>query len=128
MPSPVQFTEGTKALGTSYWLDGELERVLSDNLSTVDIVVRLATRRRRQLDSEQPGDSSVAAEEEYGPWASPAGRRSLQATIPSGAIINLVLTDVTSASSTRPTEGSVKYAVYTKAGDKVEEAETSLKL
>ena len=40
----------------------------------------------------------------------------------------MVLTDVTSASSTRPTEGSVKYAVYTKAGDKVEEAETSLKL
>ena len=125
-PDPIQFTEVTKAFGTSYWLDGELESVLSANLRTIDVVVKLSNRRRRQLALEQLRASNVTAEEEYGAWASPAGRRSLQASIPAGAIINVRLTDVTSSNSLRPTEGSVKYAVYTKAGDMVEATEASL--
>ena len=96
MPAPVQFTTATKAFGTSYWLDGELETKLSDNLRTIDIVVVLSANRRRQLALEQSRASNVTAEEEYGSLTSPAGRRSLQArNIPSGAIINIRITNVT---------------------------------
>ena len=82
MPAPIQFTEGTRAFGASYWLDGELEKRISGDLKSVEVVVRLTNRRRRQLGLSQlrAANSTIDDDEdddEDNPELSPAGRRFL---------------------------------------------------
>jgi hypothetical protein len=86
----------------------------------VEVVVRPANRRRRQLGLPQLRATNSTIDDEDNPELSPAGRRFLQSTIPAGAIIEVLLTDVTSPSSTRPSGGSVKFSITTAAGNLVE--------
>jgi hypothetical protein len=64
-------------------------------------------------------------EEVMNPWAF-SRRRRLQNNIPAGAVVEIMFTNITSPSSTRPTAGSIEYTLKTAAGAFVEEQLTGL--
>jgi hypothetical protein len=95
MADPIQFTQETRIEGYDL-LYPELERIISEDLRSVEIVVKLKDQRRRNLQSEQ--------------------LNSLRPTLP----FKLTATQLTNPVSLRPYKGQIKYQVYTAEGDMIE--------
>lgn len=100
MPEPVRFTDATKCYGTSFWINEELDCTFSIDMLTATMTVKITAKSRRLEESE--------AENAVEKFLEPYRGRSLQFTqIEPSSLIDLLLTNVYSSVSLKPTEGSI---------------------
>lgn len=50
LPYGIRFTDNTEAVGTSFWLEGPMEAVLSGDRQSIEINVQISQRRRNLND------------------------------------------------------------------------------
>jgi len=109
LPRPIHVTEGTKCIGVNEWTRGEMECSWTGDLAVVDIKLSV-TGRYRRLEDEDSG-------------------RHLQGfarAIPAGQLMRVMLTNVSSPASTRPSYGVVSYSLRTSLDEPLEELDTEL--